>query len=161
MAKSPQRDSKERALAEEGVLNPEPEGVRDERFRTEEFFDPRDLLQVKYEMVRRVEAEGATVTKAAEDFGFSRPTFYQAKRALEEEGLPGLLPKRPGPKGAHKLTDEVMAFIDELREHDPEVDAAELSRRVDARFGLSVHPRSIERALARREKKHRKSRDGR
>lgn len=154
-------DAKERALAEQGVLNPKPEGVSDERFRTEGFFDPRDLVQVKYEMLRRVRAEGATVTEAAETFGFSRPTFYEARRTLDEEGLPGLVPKRPGPKGAHKLTDEVMAFVDELREGDSGMDAGmdaqTLSRRIAERFGLSVHPRSIERALARREKKRRMS----
>jgi len=150
-------DAKERALAEQGVLNPEPESVSDERFRNEGFFDPRDLVQVKYEMLRRVRAEGATVTEAAETFGFSRPTFYEARRALDEEGLPGLVPKRPGPKGAHKLTEEVMAFVDELREGDSGMDAQKLSRRIAERFGLSVHPRSIERALARREKKRRMS----
>ena len=159
MAESPTSDAKERALEEKGALNPRPEQVTDERFGTEPFFDPRDLVQVKYEMLRRVRAEGATVTDAADAFGFSRPTFYQAQRALEEEGLPGLLPKRPGPKGAHKLTEEVMTFVEERIEEDPTVDSQALSRRVSARFGLSVHPRSIERALmSRREKKHRKSR---
>jgi transposase len=139
------------------VLNPKPESVSDERFRDEGFFDARDLVQVKYEMVRRVRAEGATVTEAAETFGFSRPTFYQAQRALDEEGLPGLVPKRPGPKRAHKLTDEVMAFVDELRERGSGMNAQTLSQRLAERFGLSVHPRSIERALARREKKRQTS----
>jgi transposase len=150
-------DAKERALAEQGVLNPKPEGVSDERFGKEGFFDSRDLVQVKYEMLRRVRAEGATVTEAAETFGFSRPTFYQAQRALDEEGLPGLVPKRPGPKGAHKLTDEVMAFVDELMEGDSGMGARELSQRLAERFRLSVHPRSIERALGRREKQRRRS----
>jgi transposase len=150
-------DAKERALADQGVLNPKPESVSDERFRDEGFFDARDLVQVKYEMVRRVRAEGATVTEAAETFGFSRPTFYQAQRALDEEGLPGLVPKRPGPKRAHKLTDEVMAFVDELRERGSGMNAQTLRQRLAERFGLSVHPRSIERALARREKKRQTS----
>jgi len=150
-------DRKERALDENGVLNPKPEGVTDKRFGTEEFFDPRDLVQVKYEMVRRVRTEGATVTETADAFGFSRPTFYHAQRALEEEGLPGLLPKRPGPKGARKLTEEVMAFVEELLEQGPGLDSKELARRVGDRFGLSVHRRSIERALVRREKKRRRS----
>jgi transposase len=157
MAESPRPDAKARTLDEQGVLNPEPEGVRDERFRTEEFFDPRDLVQVKYEMLRQVRAEGTTVTEAAEAFGLSRPTFYHAQRALAERGLPGLLPKRPGPKGAHKLTEEVMALVEERIEEDPALDSEELSRQVSARFGLSVHPRSIERALVRREKKLRRS----
>jgi hypothetical protein len=56
MAKASQRDLKERALEEAGVLNPDPESVTDGRFRSQEFFDPRDLVQVKYEMVRRVRA---------------------------------------------------------------------------------------------------------
>jgi len=150
-------DAKERALEEEGVRNPDPERVSDERFWSEGFFDPRDLVQVKYEMVRRVRAEGATVTEAAETFGFSRPTFYQAQRALDEEGLPGLLPKRPGPRGAHKLTEDVMVFVDDLRERDAGMDARELSQQISERFGFSVHPRSVERALARREKKRRES----
>lgn len=157
MTKPERSDGKARALEERGVLNPRPEAVTDERFRTEGFFDARDLMQVKYEMVRRVAVEGATVTEAADGFGFSRPTFYQARRALEEEGLPGLLPKRPGPKGAHKLTEDVMAFVDDVCERDPAVDSEALSERVGERFGLSVHPRSIERALDRREKKRRES----
>lgn len=152
MAKAARRDAKARALAEQGVLNPAPEGVQDQRFRPGAFFDPRDLVQVKYEMLRRGRAEGATVTAAAQVFGLSRPTYYQAQRALAQAGLPGLLPKRPGPKGAHKVTDEVLAFIDTVLRAEPAVGSAELSQRVGARFGRSVHPRSIERARARRKK---------
>lgn len=157
MAESPSGDAKERALAERGVLNPAPERVADERFRTGGFFDPRDVVQVKYEMVRRVLIDGATVTQAAEAFGYSRPTYYEAQRVLVAEGLPGLLPKPPGPKGAHKLTEEVMDFVDELQERDTTIRPEELSRRVGERFGFSVHPRSIERALVRREKKRQKA----
>lgn len=158
MAKAARREAKARALAEQGVLNPAPDGVTDARFRTGEFFDPRDLVQVKYEMLRRGRAEGATVTAAAQAFGVSRPTYYQAQRALAQEGLPGLLPKRPGPKGAHKVTDAVMVFVDRVRREAPGVGAQALSQRVEERFGLAVHPRSIERALARREKKRRRAR---
>jgi transposase len=158
MAKAARRDAKAQALAEQGVLNPEPDGVTDERFRTGEFFDPRDLVQVKYEMLRRVRAEGATVTEAAQAFGFSRPTYYQAQRALDDAGLPALVPKRPGPKGGHKLTDAVMGFVDRVLSKEPGMGATALSQRVGERFGLTVHPRSIERALARREKKRRRAR---
>jgi transposase len=158
MAKAARQDAKARALAEQGVLNPTPDRVTDARFRTGAFFDPRDLVQVKYEMLRRVRADGATVTAAAQAFGVSRPTYYQAQRALATVGLPALVPKRPGPKGAHKLTEAVMAFVEGVRQKDPAVTAAALSQRVRARFGLAVHPRSIERARARREKKRRRPR---
>lgn len=158
MAKAARQDAKARALAEHGVLNPAPDRVTDERFGTGDFFDPRDLVQVKYEMLRRVRTDGATVTEAAQTFGLSRPTYYQAQRAMATAGLPALVPKRPGPKGAHKLTEAVMAFVDGVRQKDAAVTAAALSQRVRARFGVIVHPRSIERARARGEKKRRRSR---
>ena len=157
MSGGPEDDAKAEALRRQRVLNPKPETVSDERFRTDEFFDPRDLVQVKYEMVRRVREERVTVTEATERFGFSRPTFYEARRALEAEGLAGLVPKPPGPKGAHKLTEEVMEFVEGLRKRSPALDSEELARRIEARFGRSVHPRSIERALERWEKKRRRT----
>lgn len=158
MAKAARPDAKARALAAQGVLNPAPARVTDERFRPGAFFDPRDLVQVKYEMVRHVRAAGATVTAAAQAFGLSRPTYYQAQRALAKAGLPALVPQRPGPKGPHKLTEEVMAFVEGVRHKEPTVTAAALSRRVQARFRVAVHPRSIERARARRKKKPRRPR---
>jgi transposase len=154
MARKPDtRDEKVQALREQGVLNPKPEAVRDERFWTNEFFDPLDLVQVKYEMVRRVREEGEPVTETATRFGQSRPTFYEAERRVKEEGLAGLVPKRPGPKGPHKLTDEVMAAVEARREEEPGLSSEELAAYVEERFGVSVHPRSIERALERRKKK--------
>ncbi len=89
-------------------MNPRPEAVRDERFAGSEFLDPRDLVQVKYEMVRRVRVDGDTVARSAQEFGFSRPSFYEAAAALDTGGLAGLVPARPGPRRAHKLTDEVL-----------------------------------------------------
>ena len=153
MTREQKPDSKERALKEMGLLNPHPGSVKDEHFETSEFFDARDLVQVKYEMLRRVHREGDTVSWAAERFGLSRPTFYEARRAVEEEGLGGLLPKRPGPKGPQKLTEDVMRVVGERRSKVPGVSSEELVAYVEERFGIRVHRRSIERALARREKK--------
>jgi hypothetical protein len=99
-------DPKAAALRAERSLNPRPEAVSDERFVASEFFDSRDLVQVKYEMVRRVRVrvDGDAVSRSAAAFGFSRPSFYEAQAALEEGGLAGLVPARPGPRRAHKLT---------------------------------------------------------
>src|SRR5712691_4936365 len=79
MAKKLTPDPKNLALRQQGSLNPHPEQVTDELFLTNEFFDARDLVQVKYEMLRRVESEGQQVSRAAAAFGFSRPSFYQAQ----------------------------------------------------------------------------------
>jgi len=146
-------DQKADALRERGALNPRPERVTDELFRQSEFFDARDLPQVKYEMLRRVEQEGASIARAAQAFGFSRPSFYQAQAAFAAGGLGGLLPRKRGPRGAHKLNVEVMEFIDELLVKEPSAGAQSLVPIVKERFGIDVHPRSLERALTRREKK--------
>jgi transposase len=144
-------DPKVRALREARSLNPRPEAVSDQQFSGSEFLDARDLVQVKYEMVRRARVDGEPVGRAAAAFGFSRPSFYAAQRALEEEGLQGLVPARPGPRGAHKLTAEVVAFAREQRAADPKLSTAGLVGLIAERFGVRVHRRSIERALARAE----------
>lgn len=144
-----QEDPKVKALREERSLNPRPETVRDERFAGSEFLDARDLVQVKYEMVRRVRVDGATVSGSAASFGFSRPSFYEAAAAIDAGGLAGLVPARPGPRRAHKLTEEVVAFAREQRQAEPSVRSADLADAIEERFGVRVHPRSVERALER------------
>jgi len=143
------RDPKVEALTGSRTLNPRPEAVTDEAFTSSEFFDPRDLVQVKYEMLRRVSEDGVSVSSAAAAFGLSRQTYYQAAAALGEAGLAGLLPGKPGPRGAHKLTGEVVGHLQALAASDPGLRPAELAEAVAQRFGIRVHSRSIERALAR------------
>lgn len=143
-------DPKAQALRQSRTLNPHPETVTDQRFADSEFFDPQDLVQVKYEMVRQVEADGVPVAHAAAAFGFSRQTYYQAAAALAEGGPAGLVPGKPGPKGPRKLTDEVIDHIRALLDADPALRPAVLADLVEQQFGIRVHPRSIERALARR-----------
>lgn len=145
---------KEVTLKQQMCLNAQPLQVTDHLFADHEFFDPRDQLQVKYEMLRRVMADGYSVSSAALQFGFSRPSFYQAKQAFEENGLPGLIPKKPGPKNAHKLNEDVMAYIEEILEKEGPRNASKLSEMVAEAFDLKVHPRSIERALQRARKKN-------
>ena len=148
----PPADAKTRALKQHGCLNPHAEDVTDELFVSNAFFDPRDLLQVKYEMLRRVREDGVPVSRAAATFGVSRPTWYQAQRAYEAGGLPALLPHRPGPRRAHKLTEEVLDALRAAKAEQPALTARELVELVRERFGLSVHRRSIDRALARGKK---------
>jgi transposase len=147
------QDAKLRTLQQQGTLNPRPKTVRDELFLQDEFFDTRDLVQVKYEMLRRVGIEGKSVTDAAANFGFSRPSFYQAQSAFEQNGLAGLVPLKRGPKQAHKLTEEILTFIGEVRQKEPSIRLPDLVKRIQERFGTKVHPRSIERSLLRHQKK--------
>jgi transposase len=147
-------DEKLAALKAAHALNPHPETVLDPTFGgSEPFFDPRDLVQVKYEMLRRVHLEKQPVTTTTAAFGFSRPSFYTAQAAWQAGGLPGLLPARSGPRAGHKLTDEIVAFLKEYRLQHPQVSTQQLVELLQERYSLRVHPRSVERALVRLGKK--------
>lgn len=149
----PKPDTKADALRAGGTLNRRSDQVTDPVFRAHEFFDARDLVQVKYEMLRRVEIDAQAVAPTAAAFRFSRPSFYQTQRAFQEHGLAGLLPRKRGPRGGHKITTEVLAVVQQARAEDASLRATDLARLVEDRFGLTVHARSIERALERAEKK--------
>lgn len=146
-------DPKTKALRRRGSLNPRADEVTDPQFGEHDFFDGRDLVQVKYEMLRRVRVDGWSITGSASAFGLSRPSFYKAQSAFERGGLGALLPDKPGPRRSHKLSPEVMAFVEQLRTEDPSVRVERICERVFERFGRKVHPRSVERALAREKKK--------
>ena len=139
--------SKASVLAEDGTLNPAPEKVSDPKFQADGFFDPRDIVQVKYEMLRRVSVDKASVTEASDEYGVSRPTFYQARADFEGAGLAGLVPRKRGPRGPHKLQGDVLAFLKAQVDPGEPIRARELTDRLRAKFGLDVHPRTIERAL--------------
>lgn len=145
--RSERKDPKATALLEEGTLNRFPEKVGDPHFRESEFFDPRDVVQVKYEMLRRVSVENASITDATDEYGVSRPTYYQAKASFEEAGVAGLVPKKRGPRGPHKLQGEVLVFAEKQMAQGQPIRARALAKLIRKEFSLDVHPRTIERAL--------------
>lgn len=149
----PVRDAKVEALRADGTLHRRSDQVTDPVFRAHEFFDARDVVQVKYEMLRRVEIDTQAVASTAAAFHLSRPSFYHAQRAFQQRGLAGLLPRKRGPRGGYKITAAVLAFLQEARAENTSLRATDLAHRVEDRFGVTVHPRSIERALERPEKK--------
>lgn len=146
--KESRKDPKVAALLADGTLNPSPEKVGDPKFRETEFFDPRDVVQVRYEMLRRVALENASVTEATAEYGVSRPTYYQAKSSFDKGGLGGLVPKKRGPRGPHKLQGEVLAFVEKQRSPGEPIRARELAKMIRQELSVDVHPRTIERALA-------------
>ncbi len=139
--------AKAEALAQDGTLNPASAKVRDPKFREGGFFDPRDIVQVKYEMLRQVSVENASVTNVSGDFGVSRPTFYQARSDFDGAGIAGLVPKKRGPRGPNKLQGEILAFLKFHWTPGQPIRARELAVLVRNQFGLDVHPRTIERAI--------------
>jgi len=87
-------------------------------------------------MVRRHRIDGAAISEVAEAFGVSRPTYYKAQDALETAGLAGLLPSQRGPKGGHKISAEVIAFVAELKAASPELTTPECLDAIEEHFGF-------------------------
>jgi transposase len=139
--------TKRQALQASGTFNPRHARVHHPLFQNSEFFDPRDLLQLKYESLRALKQDDYSIAKAAGDFGLSRPTLYQAQAHFQANGLEGLLPAKRGPRQAHKLTPQVLQYLRELSASQPELSASQLAGQVRQRFKTKVHPRTIEKAL--------------
>ena len=139
--------AKGRALEETGTFNRRFTAVHHALFQPGAFFDPQDLPQLKYECLRAVEQDGYSIVRAASEFGLSRPTLYQAQAHFQTQGLEGLLPAKRGPRGAHKLTAEVLRFLQEQVAVEPPPVASALAQRVRERFKVNLHPRTIEKAL--------------
>jgi transposase len=143
----PPNPKKIQALRSSGALNRHPEKVRNPLFTERDFFDPHDMVQLKYETVRAVEVDGRPIAQAALDFGLSRPTIYEARANLRQAGLEGLLAEKRGPKKPRKLTPEVRRYLKELVDAEPDLKAAVLVQSVRRRFGILLHPRTVEKAV--------------
>lgn len=150
---APEPNAKRRSLQESGTFNPRSDEVGHPLFKNSDFFDPRDLLQLKYETLRALERDDYSIAQAAQEFGLSRPTIYQAQAEFEQGGLPGLLPRKRGPKKPHKWSDQIAAFVEQALVKEPELAAPELAVRVRDRFKIQLHPRTIEKALKGRAKR--------
>ena len=132
------------ALQRAGLVHPRPDAVTAELFCCHDpFFLAADKVQVKYEMLRAVAVDRATVVAAAEAHGYSRAEFYLVQAAFAERGMAGLVDGRRGRKGPTKISAEIAAF---LRDAPEERSGAELAREVEARFGVALHRRTAERA---------------
>lgn len=148
-------DPKVTRLRQSRTLHPSPGEVRDAIFLANPFFDPRDLLQVRYEIVRRIRVDRQSIKRTAANFGVTPPTVYAAQQRFLQAGLTGLLHLKSGPKGGWKATPEVLRFLSELAETEGPLSYRELAGRVQERFGKTIDSSTIFRALQRAEKKHR------
>jgi hypothetical protein len=151
MSRHKPETEKQLALRPSGTLNPRPQDVRHPLFQGNDFFDPDDTVQVKYEMLRQVHVDHQPLSKLHEILVFS-PSFYQANSSFSKAGLAGLAPSRRGPKGGHKLTPEVMALI-VAKQAESSLTVAQLAELIKERFDIQVHPRSIQRQLLREKKR--------
>lgn len=156
MGAFPGHDPKAQCLARYAALHPHPEQVRDALFRSGPFFDARDLVQVRYEMIRRFRIDGLAAAGVAQSFGVSRQLLYGLAQAFQAGGLLALVPRKRGPKGARVCTDEVLAFVRARQARSPQPSLDELLADVRQGLGVRLHRRTLQRRLARQGKKLRR-----
>ncbi len=143
------------ALRRMRCLNDRPEHVRDEKFvRNGDFFDPEDKLQVKYEMLRCHLVDGTPVSKACALYGYSRQGFYNLLSSFSDGGLVGLVDGKPGRKGPTKCTAQVRDYIRAEHKADSNLSGAQLAKKVEQRFGVKLHRRTVEKVCRGKKKLH-------
>ena len=134
-------------LRENGCFNSNHASVTADAFASSPFFDARDIVQVKYEMVRAASGGESSVTEIAEAHGFSRKSFYQAREAFDAGGLCALVPKKTGPKGPNKLNTGVQEFIFSFLKEHSGAKSGQISAALENEMGIKIHPRTIYRHI--------------
>ena len=145
---------KRQFLEEVGALHRHPDRVRAELFERYRFFDPVDKVQVKYEMLRAHAIDKRSIVMVAEEFGFSRETYYAVLAAFQSRGVLGLADGKAGRPGPLKLTDDAAQWVWDLHRQAPDLSGREISERLAAELGIEVHRRTIERLLGAARKKN-------
>ena len=139
--------AKDDNLKKNGCFNGNHNNVTAGVFDELPFFDKKDIVQVKYEMIRAASNNEGSVTEIADSFGFSRKSFYQIREAFRAGGLFSLVPKKTGPKGASKLKPEALEFIEKYISMHEHAKVKEVSAALESEMGIKVHSRTIYRHI--------------
>ncbi len=141
---------KKEILLANGTFNKNFEMVKNEKFLTEPFYDPMDIVQVKYEMLKLATQGNHQIARVADEFGLSRASFYKIKKAFESSGLSALIPEKPGPKNPYKLTVPYTEYIDKYISENPKASSNEIATNLRKDTGLTVSKRTVERYRAKK-----------
>jgi transposase len=140
-------DAKTDFLRKEGIINPKPERVVHDLFQSHEFFDPLDLPQVRYEMLRIARVEKAAVIEACRLFGFSREYFYRLERDFMSHGYAGLLGSFKGRRPLIAMNQEIVNFIVHRKMADPNITGENLRKELAAAYQMECSKRTVERVV--------------
>ena len=148
---------KHEVLQKNGTYNKNFTKVKEQRFINDDFYDPRDLVQVKYEMLRAARETERSIDDIVGNYGFSRSGFYKIKSSFEKEGVSAFVPNKTGPQNARKLTKEHQQFIDSYLMDNPGTSSDSMAVILKVERGLEVSKRTIERYRRRQGKYYQRS----
>jgi transposase len=144
--------NKVKSLIENGSFNRNADTVSNHMFKSNPYFDPQDLVQVKYEMLRAVKSDGLNVADASRQFGFSRTAYYKIEKRFHNAGVEGLCAQKTGPKAPAKITHEIVGLADNLRVEHPGITNDEVIKEIEAQTGVTIHKRSLQRAQSKKKR---------
>ena len=140
-------DAKRAFLAGQGLLHGRPERVVHPLFQRLDFFDPDDLAQVRYEMLRTARVDEVTVAEACRLFGFSREYFYQLERDFMACGYVALIGAPRGRRPLIGVNQEIINFLLQRKMADPKLTGEELRQEILAAYHIDCSRRTVERVL--------------
>ena len=141
------KESKRAFLEKERLINPKPERVSCPLFETLDFFDPFDLPQVRYEMIRSARVEKTPVAQACKLFGFSREYFYKLERAFMARGYIAMLGSTMGRRPIIALNQEIINFIAHRKIEAPELSGEKLRQEIQGLYKVDCSRRTVERIV--------------
>lgn len=134
-------------LEKEGLLNKQPKRISPLMFTDNDFFDPFDLPQVRYEMLRSSRIEKKTVAQACKIFGFSREYFYKLERNFMARGLVALLGSPKGRRPLIAINQEIVNFIVHRRIDDSKLSGDDLRKEILKLYKIDCSRRTVERVI--------------
>lgn len=142
--------NKEERLKESNTYNPKCDKVTACDFIENEVMDSRDLLQVRYEIVRAIEYDNKPVKEICSEFGVSASTARRYVRNLKEGGLIALVPEQKGPSGPTKLSKDAADFIDTYLKNNPKASGGKVHNALENRLHPGISKRTVERYLSKK-----------
>jgi len=136
---------KQDILIKNGTYNKNHAKVLEQRFVDDDFYDPYDLAQVKYEMLRSARETNRNIKEIAGKFGFSRAGFYKIKYSFEKSGVSSFVLNKTGPRKARKLTPKHQEFIDDYLTENPTASSENIAEALKKGNGLEITKRTVER----------------
>ncbi len=140
-------DDKAEFLRTEGMINPKPARVVHPLFQSIEFFDPLDIAQVRYEMLRSARVEDSSVKEACRLFGFSREYFYQLERDFMARGYVALLGSTKGRRPLIALNQEIINYLIHRKMAEPQLTSEDLRKEIWETHQVECSRRTVERVL--------------
>ena len=102
-------------------------------------YDARDRGAEAAAIALLAHARVAPDLALGEAFGVHRNTVGRLERRLEEAGMAGVVPAKPGPKGPHKVTPAVIEVVKELSH----LESVRLTRAIEQRTGVRLSAQHV------------------